>query len=210
MLFDSSFPRDPLPSPSTCPTAAFDKIEPLAHGITEFFASRSGGSFGKGIYRLFEVTEIPTWNDIVSHAFPGYQKRIMCFGFDWQGRVFALDAARKTEGQYEILLFEIGSGEIFQIPSNFLELHNREFIEFADDALGKSFYDEWLASGGEPPSHDECIGFEVPLFLGGEQDVENLSPTSMEVYWEISGQLLQQTADMEEGTVLGNIEIEDD
>jgi hypothetical protein len=33
----------------------------------------------------------------------------------------------------------------------------------------------------------------VPLFLSGKDEVENLEVIDLEVYWELTGQALQQT-----------------
>ena len=30
-----------------------------------------------------------------------------------------------------------------------------------------------------------CAGYKVPLFLGGDDIVENLEDSDMEVYWEV-------------------------
>lgn len=32
---------------------------------------------------------------------------------------------------------------------------------------------------------NKCVGYKVPLFLNGEDDIENLEVSDMEVYWEI-------------------------
>ena len=33
--------------------------------------------------------------------------------------------------------------------------------------------------------HNECAGYKVPLFLNGDDVVDNLEISDMEVYWEI-------------------------
>ncbi|WP_434798222.1 T6SS immunity protein Tdi1 domain-containing protein [Terrisporobacter vanillatitrophus] len=36
------------------------------------------------------------------------------------------------------------------------------------------------------------MGYKVPLFLGGEDDISNLEEIDMEVYWSVTGQLNSQ------------------
>jgi hypothetical protein len=38
----------------------------------------------------------------------------------------------------------------------------------------------------------ECIGYRVPLFLGGSDTVENLEKVDLDVYWHLHGQLIQK------------------
>ncbi len=49
-----------------------------------------------------------------------------------------------------------------------------------------SFFNEWFeANGNFVLPHNKCVGYKVPLFLNGEDDIENLEVSDMEVYWEI-------------------------
>jgi hypothetical protein len=132
-----------------------------------------------------------SWTQTVESAFPSYRGRIACFGFDWLGRIFALDL-RSEGAQSSVLMIEPGTGESFEIPTSFADFHNIELVEYAADALSKPFFDEWIAGGGESPRVTECIGYRVPLFLGGSDTVENLEKVDLDVYWHLHGQLIQK------------------
>ncbi len=50
-----------------------------------------------------------------------------------------------------------------------------------------------------------CVGYKKPLFLGGSDTTDNLELAKLEVYWEISAQLLNKTRDLPIGTHVNNI-----
>jgi hypothetical protein len=169
-------------------------------GLQEFFTAYAGAAFEGGLYRILWPTDLARWQERIDLAFPGYGDRVVCFGYDWGGRVFALDTERLEDGQAGVLLLEPGTGEILRIPSNLQTFHNRELIEFGEAALGTSFYEKWRANGGEAVDYDCCIGYRVPLFLGGVDDIENLEDSDLDVYWHIMGQLIQKIDGLPEGT----------
>ena len=37
---------------------------------------------------------------------------------------------------------------------------------------------------------EDCVGYKIPLFLGGNDEISNLEITDMEIYWGICGQLI--------------------
>lgn len=74
----------------------------------EFLKAMGGKTFLNGMYRVFTENDLPKWNDIVEQTFPGYKNRISVFGYDWFGRIFALNKASNT-----VLLFEPGTGDVF-------------------------------------------------------------------------------------------------
>lgn len=51
-------------------------------------------------------------------------------------------------------------------------------------------WNDWLASGGLHPTYGQCIGYKVPLFLGGKDDVSNLELSDLDVYWYAISQTL--------------------
>lgn len=166
------------------------KIEPYATGFSTLMSSHGGSTFNNGIYRLHTLQDILKWTQIIEEEFVNYKGKAICFGYDWLGRHFALDKAKTEQDQMLILLFEPGAGEVMQIPTNFTNFHNQELTEHQNEALASEFYSEWVNDGGEKPSHSECIGYKVPLFLSGSDTIENLELSDMEVYWSICGQTL--------------------
>jgi hypothetical protein len=166
------------------------KIEPYATGFKEIMSNYAGATFENGLFRLRTLPEIPKWTKTVEETFVEFKGRLVCFGYDWLGRHFALEKKRTDTNQMLILLLEPGTGEAFEIPVSFSTFLNQEITEYRNEALASKFFQQWLDSGGAPPSHAECIGYKVPLYLGGTDTVENLELSDMDVYWSICAQTL--------------------
>lgn len=176
-----------------------------AIGFNELLGVYAGKSFGKGLYRLHILDEIEKWNSIITKAYPEYSNRVTCFGYDWLGRQFAVDKERVVDGQSQILMFEPGTSEVLEIPCDFYSFHEEEIVNYNDACLASGFFKEWLNIHPNPLENAECVGYKIPLFLGGEDVVTNLELCNMDVYWEMCSQLIQKTKLLPEGTTVRNI-----
>jgi hypothetical protein len=74
------------------------------------------------------------------------------------------------------------------------EFHDQELIQEPDACLAKSFFDEWSVGNQSalPLLSDSCVGYRVPLYLGGEDVIANLEVVDIHVYWGILGQIRAQ------------------
>lgn len=189
-MFEKQLKRDSRSKLTGGDPGPFAKVEQLSPGFSEFMLDNGGCSYDGGLYRVLPLSRIDCWNSLVCEAFPQYTGKIVCFGFDWLGRCFALDATRHRDGQLLVMLLEPGTGKPLKAPVTFSEFHNVELVEYKNDSLASDFFSEWLQNGGEEPEMDECVGYKKPLFLGGEDTVDNLEKSDLEVYWSICSQLL--------------------
>jgi len=185
-----------------------DAWETGARGLKDFMVRYSGCSFAGGMYRVHAVADIPKWTRICVEAFPRFANRVLCFASDWMGNQFAIDSKRADKGEYQILLFDIGTGEALEVPATFKKFHDEELTQDPEAALAASFFQRWLSSGGAAPHRDQCIGYNVPLSLGGKDDVSNLEVTDMGVYWLLSAQIRSQTERLPPGTRVTGIKID--
>jgi hypothetical protein len=106
-----------------------------------------GGSYERGLYRVHTATGMTRWTEIVTEAFPEFRLRFLAFACDWLGRHFALDYSRMVRGQFQVLMMEPGTGKTLEIPTSFMEFHDRELVEYRNEALACDFYLSWLADG---------------------------------------------------------------
>lgn len=194
--FQHAYPRDPWRS-TPDPSAESMSLDPA---LEAFFQSLGGASFGGGLYRTVHHSQVTQWNDRIAIAFPEFEGRIACFGYDWLGRAFALDAGRLEMGQPGVTMFEPGTGQALQVPANLTSFHASELIEFGEASLAIGFFEDWRKAGGAIPTHDQCIGYQRPLFLGGVDEISNLEPSDLDVYWHLSGQLIIQAKGLPPGT----------
>jgi hypothetical protein len=176
-------------------------------GLGEFLTRYAGASFNRGLYRVHDVRSIPRWNQVVGEAFPEVARRIHCFAWDWLGRQFAIDGARQVHGQPLLLMLEPGSGLVLEVPATFLAFHNQEIVDDPDGILAASLFAEWQATADEILSPTACVGFKVPLFLGGIEDPSNLEATDGEVYWSVCGQVWNQVRHLPPGTPIGSVRL---
>ena len=188
-------------------TRALPPVGFSTSGYSDFMSKYAGLSVGGGLYRIHELEKIEEWNEIISEYFAEFRDRFSCFGFDWLGRQFALDRQRLLEGEPTVLMFEPGTGDVFEIPATFASFHDDEIVNYHKEALSSDLFASWSALQKAPLAHTECAGYKVPLFLGGQENVENLELIDMEVYWVVVGQLLTKTRGLPPETKIGNISI---
>jgi hypothetical protein len=204
-----AFQQNFTPDPNAFPDAAVALRELNIPGLGELIARFGGASFNGGLYRIIRASDMSAWNARVSSGFPEFAERITCFGYDWLGRAFAVDAARQEQGQRAVLMFEPGTGDAFDVPANVQTFHDVELIQHGDPALASQAHKEWLARGGAVPAYAECIGYKIPLFLNGADEFENMELSDLDVYWHLMGQLIVKTRNLRPGTRVGPVTIED-
>lgn len=176
--------------------------------LRPLLSAYGGSTFMGGLYRVHDAASSATASASVEEAFPELQSPVICFGFDWLGRQFALDPSRGRPGDPEVLLLEPGTGEALDVPVTFSTFHDVGLSRFRDACLLPDFFTEWKATNDTQLAFDECVGYKVPLFLGGEDTVENLELINLDVYWSITGQLIRATRHLPPGTSISGITLE--
>jgi hypothetical protein len=162
----------------------------LPTGVADLLAEFGGSSFEGGLYRVMRADESSEWTSRVIYAFPAFKGRVTAFGYDWLGRVFAIDEGRLEGGKPGVVMFEPGTGEALEIPANIESFHEDELINFSDAALAMGFYKEWRNTARVELKYGQCVGYKRPLFLGGEDGLGNLEVCDVDVYWHVQGQLI--------------------
>ena len=171
--------------------------------------SFGGCTFENGLYRVHTEASAEAATDMVGVAFPEFRGRVTCFGFDWLGRQFALTQNSAQLGNVEVHMFEPGTGQALEIPVPFTRFHDGELVEYTEEALALGFFTDWMSTSGKTViEFDQCLGYRVPLFLGGRDDVSNLEMSDIDVYWTIMGQLRLQAMKLPEGTSISGVHVE--
>jgi hypothetical protein len=169
-----------------------------------------GTSFNGGIYRLIRGEDVQHWAATAESAFPAFAGRLVPFGFDWLGRLFALDLLRTVDGAPAVTLLEPGTGEALETPCTAESFHEKELIDYREEALAASFFQAWLQAGGAGPNQKQCVAYRQPLFLGGSDTVQNLDLADLDVYWGLAEQLIRQTRGLPVGTLIRDVRLCDD
>lgn len=175
-------------------------------GVRELLTAHAGASFGGGAYRVHDGSRTRLWNALAFAAFADVAGAAWCFASDWLGRQHAL--LRTTpDGDPLVIILEVFTGQVLHTDLTFGEYHDGLLAEEPHRALELRLYDQWRRAGGETPSGSECVELVVPPFLGGEQTPANMGLTDMEVYWDLTGQLLRQVRDLPPDTPVGRVHI---
>ena len=194
--FKRHFLADSNAAPPIGDVGGVDAPPAVAPLLTEF----GGSSFNGGLYRVVRVNDVAPWSSRIGYAFPEFQGRIACFGYDWLGRAFAVDSKRLEGGKPGVLLFEPGTGEALEVPANIETFHDDELVNFGESCLAIEFFHRWRGATHAKLAYDQCAGYKMPLFFGGEDDLDNLEISDIDVYWHIFGQLILKTKGLPVGT----------
>jgi hypothetical protein len=181
-----------------------------ADGTVAGLLRRFGGcTFNGGLYRIHSPGSARLASEWVNAAYPEFQGKLVCFGFDWLGRQFALDPFRGSASDLEVLMLEPGTAEALEVPVPFSRFHDAGLEDYCDACLAPEFLAEWMATRQQPLRFTECAGYKVPLFLGGEDSTSNLEVSDTEVYWSLMGDLRVATRNLEPGTSILGADLSD-
>jgi len=162
-----------------------------------------GKSFNNGIYRVHSFASSKQWTDLVKDAFPE-AKNIWIFGYDWLGRQFGISLDQGSQ----ISFFDIATNEMFNMPCNdIFEFHNVELVEYEDDALAKIDFEKWMVKWVKCIGLKDCVGYKIPLFLGGKDEFENYELVNTEVFWSLNIQIVKQINKLPPGTSIDEIKL---
>jgi hypothetical protein len=173
--------------------------------FSHIMVALGGKTFCHGLYRILRCDQVREAKLAMEGVFPELAARIVPFGYDWLGRHFAVDLGRIKDGLPQVLMLEVGAGEAMQIPSSMEDFHNTELVNHADDALSVPFWNRWRKENTKPVAYSECVGYKVPLFLGGADNLSNLEIIDMSVYVHICGQLRTKTLSLLPGQTIRRI-----
>jgi hypothetical protein len=170
--------------------------------LDEVFTFLGGLCLDMGLYRVHTPDSAVEWSGLIAEGFPSFRRRAMPFGYDWLGRQFAADRDRVGPNGHLCLLLEPGTGQALEIPLTAVELHQDGLIDLAEATLAVAFYRTWRTETGDvvPLGEAQCVGYRLPLFLNGSDEIGNLERTDMVVYWSFIGQTLAQVTDKTWGT----------
>lgn len=180
------------------------KLEP---NLIQTIDKLGGKTFNNGLYRICSFGIIDNFTNMAEEYFPEFQDKIQVFAYDWLGRLFALDQTTGVRNESEILLIEPGAGDALEIPASIVDFHNSILVEHPDEALARPFFEEWQIKNTQTINFSDCVGYKIPLFLHGEDEVENLEIIDINVYFSLCSQLWNKTIQLKPGQSIKNISI---
>ena len=164
---------------------------------TAILSTLGGRSFNSGLLRFFTPSAADQWNESIGSIFPGANGIIECFAFGWDGRVLATTTSTQGDPVPGIFIFDPSTADCLSAPTGLRELLNSDLLDEDLDLLDSKGLKRWLKAKNPAPAFDECVGYDVPLFMDGKDSLKNRSITDLAVYWELTGELIEQTGILE-------------
>ena len=146
-----------------------------------FIIAFGGMQFGKGMFTVFDKGDALDWERKIAKTFPEYKGMFRAFGCDWMGRCFAVPA----KNEEKIIMFDPGVLEVYEVPLNLRDFVNRAIPLNTNECLAADSFISWYRAYGEELGKNRCVGYKVPLFLGGVEEAENFELQEMDVYWDM-------------------------
>lgn len=180
----------------------FAAVDPglIARSGGDILAAIGDRSFNLGSLRTFTAQTSPKWNAIIAGAYPEFSGIIRCVAFGWDGKIIAEVLETRGEIDAGFAIFDPSSGESLNGADSVWVFLDEILPEDEEDLLAAANYYEWLTKIGTPAGYSECVGFDVPPFLGGAVSLKNMSITDLEVYWELTAPLIKAWRSSDDGT----------
>jgi hypothetical protein len=179
------------------------KILSNAEYLKSYFEKLGGISVDNGLFRLHTLGSSFVWTEYIYKYFGKYEGEVYPFGFDWMGRQFAVSLLDRNK----IYMLDPATGEDFEMEQSVEGFLNDDLINYQEETFNKDVFNEVLIEEKQSLGFDQCFGFIKPLFLGGEDKLDNYEITDMEVYWEFNYQIFLKTRNLPPGTKIDEIKI---
>jgi hypothetical protein len=173
--------------------------------LFELLELHGGKTLNNGLYRVHTFKSSIQWASIIGQYFNGHKSKIYPYGFDWMGRQFCISRdCNKLQ-----IMFDISTIEYFELEQELELLHDEDFVNETESMLSSDLFIQVLKfCNRESIEYNECLGYKVPLFLGGADNIENYSIIDIEMYWDMQYQLYEKVRNLPEGTNIKSIKIE--
>ena len=148
------------------------------------------GTYNDGIYTIVSREEAEKLLPLVESVFPHIKGQIDIIAVDWMARVFAVDASAKdASGLSTVSCYDLAAPSSFFTDSNFDEFHEQVAVDQQYALFNINQYEDWIKGNAPPSDGVSCVGYKIPLFLGGEDALENQELSDRSVYLHILAEM---------------------
>jgi hypothetical protein len=171
----------------------------------ELINHMAGRSWSRGLYRTLKIDSQQEWIDFIDLAFEGFKMRTLPFGCDWLGRLYCLDLAKVSNNRHLVLLVDPATFDTYSVPLGLLDFYNLVLGENHGNILNLEIFESKVLESNGQLKHDDCFGYRIPEFLGGEISIENLDRTNVKFYWELTKQIHDGLNKLPGGTKINGV-----
>lgn len=169
-----------------------------------------GKTFNDGVFRVYRGDQVAGFTTTIASMFAAVKTTAIAFGYDWMGRQFVVDYSEMVDDKPTVVCLEPGVPDSFCTAEPILPFFNKALVTSADAALAEPLFRRWRKKRKRPIAPHECVGYKMPLFLAGEDELDNMELTDLDVYLTLCAQLWNKVKDLPDGTPIGEISIEDE
>ncbi|WP_269541330.1 hypothetical protein [Cerasicoccus fimbriatus] len=162
------------------------KLPAVDQHFMECIALLGGKSYNYGLYQVFDEEGVLKETSILWEIIPKSRDRATAFGCDWLGRYFAIDADRMEDGLPLVLMVESDERVVYEVPLSVVNFHNQELVDDPENTLALSYFKAWRNIAERDLELSECLGYKIPLYLGGSDDESNLEIVDRETYLKVT------------------------
>jgi hypothetical protein len=164
-----------------------------------------GKTFNAGVYRVYRWADIEIATKRVCSMFPALTGSIFVFAADWLGQQFAINAKQIVNGVPTVVFYNFGIPDCSYTDTDIYTFHTHEMVDCPNDAVAEGYFKSWQEFAPAPISPGQCVGYKIPLFLGGKDVLENLNLSDMDVYLSVCRDLYYAVRNLPEGTPVDDV-----
>ncbi|MFJ2746145.1 hypothetical protein ACIO3O_41525 [Streptomyces sp. NPDC087440] len=203
--------RFPVTTPGTGTAISADPAdeEYVPPPLAEVFGELAGATLADGLLRFHTPASARQAYLACVRLVPDVEERFYPFAFDWQGREMALDiGADGDDADRHVLVVDPGTGAGLATGLGLADWLAAASDEGAEaDPFAQQAYAHWCAAVPEAgaPAFDQVVGYRVPLFLAGEDDVHNQELRDRAEYFDTCTELALPTRRLPPGSELSSL-----
>ena len=147
-----------------------------------------GKIYERGLFRIYNFKNILRRTQKGKEYFSSERSDYYCFGCDWTGRQFAVNYDNS-----HIFMLDHSINEFSHLKST-LEIFFCDFlVNMKNDVLlGTEFINIMDHLKIDQLVENQVLGFKVPLFLGGKDQLDNYIISDLDMDWDVSLQIKDQ------------------
>lgn len=178
-MHDEFFARYVDPA-AGAPSAPFEdpRLADVA-GYREVATRLAGLPLGGGLLYFLTATTGPLAVAYVSEAHPHLARTAVPIARTRTGSIVAVDHVRVGADGPQLLLMDVGYGDVYDVDFDVRGLLDDALLTDADTYLDVEWFARWTGAGGRAPGESECVGYRVPASSAeGTRSRTARSPTS--------------------------------
>jgi len=152
------------------------------------------GVYNDGLYVILCREEAAQLTKLIEAVFPTAAGSVTAFAADWMGRVFATDTSiLDPRRMATVTCFDFAEPSSFATDASFVDFHDSTAVDMKSELFNLMQFQGWAASNPLPSDGSSCVGYRIPLFLGGTDSQDNMELGDRSVYIHLLAQLWQSS-----------------